>query len=115
MADFSSDESLKVPVSDLKKRLVMEKRETVNYAITKFYQDGARDADELRNVRSALISLFTELGEHVKRFYTVTEYHKIKNLIYKPENFSKERLGEAYELLDAIIYDVIDANKEPLL
>ena len=45
MVNLNSDESLKVPITDIKKRQVMEKREAVNIAITRFYFNGEHEAE----------------------------------------------------------------------
>ena len=113
MVNFGSDESLKVPVNDVKKRGIMEKRDLVNVNISNFHMDTDHDIDDLGRIRASLKSLFMELGEHIKRFYSDSKYQDIKLLITNGNNI--EKLETAYEQLDAIIYDVIDTNREPLL
>jgi len=113
MVNLNSDESLKVPITDIKKRQVMEKREAVNIAITRFYFNGEHEAEEVNIVRASIISLFLELGEHVRRFYGEDKYKEIHNLVYTKGKL--EKLEEAYNQLDKIISEVIDTNREPLL
>jgi len=113
MVNLNSDESLKVPISDIKKRQVMEKRELVNSAITQYYFNGEHEAEELLKIRASLISLFLELGEHIRRFYGETKSTELKDLVYNKGSLTK--LEEAYHKLDKIIAEVIDTNREPLL
>lgn len=113
MANFSSEESLKVPISDMKKRLVMEKRETVNIMMTRFYEDGELSTDELFKVRASLISLFMELGEHIRTFYGEEKWEEIRKDVFSKGYIDK--LEKAYQSMDRIISEVVEANKEALL
>lgn len=113
MGSYTMDESLIVPVSDIKKRQVMDKRENVNKEIALYYLNGESDAEELRPLRSALISLFHELGDHVSEFYGIIVYTEIKRLVY--DSKSIKLYEEAYTRMDKIISDIIERNKEPLL
>lgn len=113
MVNLNSDESLKVPINDIKKRQVMEKRESVNQAITRFYYNGEHEAEEVNIVRASVISLFLELGEHINRFYGENTYTEIRTLVYSKGLLDK--LEEAYSRLDKIISEVIDVNREQIL
>lgn len=104
---------LKVQVVEQKREQVIKKREIVNMMITLYYNNGEHDAEELRPVRSSLISLFMEIGEHIKRYYSAEEYDNMKTQIY----FGKKMADfeDAYQKMDGIIFDVIDTDREPLL
>jgi hypothetical protein len=114
MVNLNSDESLKVPVNDIKKRQIMEKRELVNQAITVYYRNGEHELEDKNIVRATVISLFNELGAYIRDAYGMDRYKKLKDLIYAQAIKIKD-LEEAYNQLDDIVAQIIDINREPLL
>ena len=79
MVDFNAGSALSIPISDVKRMLVMEKREEVLKALRRLYMDGSSgDHDQLMDVRSQMIILFLELQRFLQEHYS-EEYPIIQN------------------------------------
>ena len=107
MVNFQSDEALKIPISDITKQLILEKRERLNEIIRIIWQDNQMTSDEINLMKARLISLFMELQEHIKRHYP-KKYEEITNL-KNSQKFSD--LDKCRETMEEIIYDIVENNK----
>ena len=113
MVNFNDSNILSIPISNISKILIMEKKENVILALEKRYELGQVTSTIKNLIRARVITLFYQVKILLKT-YNPKEYLIVEALSFS-EN--QEELIKAFEIMDLCIYNlgIIDSNQEVLL
>ena len=107
MVNFQSDEALKVPITDIKRQLILEKREKLAILLTSVWSDNQMTSDEVNLIRARTLELFNEIEENIKRNYP----KKYTEIVKAVNSLDFKELDKGRKMMEEIIYDITETNK----